>query len=554
MTDAPQDSTKARHRGMVALAVIATFVAVALPFAIWHVTSNSDEARYTVAAARMIATGDYVIPYAAWGEVRLLKPPLTYYYIVAGFALMGQSVFAVKSLWILTAAVVLGLTWALARGIGASRTGALVSVTALASSFLFYQGALIHNPDMPLVLGVAVALLGFLRLISDDDPPAWAPWAAWLGVSWAFLAKGLLVLVLVALALGMRAWVGRLARVRGEVAAVVVAVLASGWWWVVVALREPQALVAQFFGDQVVDKVAFDAAATAGEFAGLMGFWVLAFLPVLIAAFPLRGLVRPRMSAGVALLLVWAGVVTVAFSFSNFVVPRYLLPAMPGVAAVIGLAFSGLDAPALARRAGRSVRVLLLFTLAVALLSAAIVYGGASVLAALGALVLGLGVIAAVWWLAGRGRLWIALPLMVAVLPGTVLLTVPAARVIAFPAAADLGVAAVREAGLPAEAVVVFGNWRLLDRVGLRAPPIEGYRYADAFREDMLEGAGLVLTTTAADAVRLDAMGWRVRSATGAPEDFGAEDLRQAILRRDIAGLREAFGERIYIATPGAAD
>jgi 4-amino-4-deoxy-L-arabinose transferase-like glycosyltransferase len=294
MTDLPQEGSRDRGRGLTAFAVIAAFVAVALPFAIWHVTSNSDEARYTVAAARMIATGDYVIPYAAWGEVRLLKPPLTYYYIVAGFALMGQSVFAVKSLWILTAAAVLGLTWALARGIGASRTGALVAVAALASSFLFYQSALIHNPDMPLTLGITVALLGFLRLIGDEAPPAWAPWAAWLGVAWAFLAKGLLVVVLVAFALAFRARAGRLRPVRGEVAAIVVAVIASGWWWVLVALREPAALYAQFLGDQVVEKAAFDAAATARAFATLAGFWVLAFLPVLIAAFPLRGLRRRR--------------------------------------------------------------------------------------------------------------------------------------------------------------------------------------------------------------------------------------------------------------------
>jgi 4-amino-4-deoxy-L-arabinose transferase-like glycosyltransferase len=47
--------------------------------------------------------------------VRLLKPPLVYYQVVAGFALFGQSVFAVKSMWILNALLVLGLTWALAR-------------------------------------------------------------------------------------------------------------------------------------------------------------------------------------------------------------------------------------------------------------------------------------------------------------------------------------------------------------------------------------------------------------------------------------------------------
>jgi 4-amino-4-deoxy-L-arabinose transferase-like glycosyltransferase len=57
---------------------------------------------------------------------------------------------------------------------------------------------------MPMVLGITMAMLGFVRLVSDDaPPPAWAAWAAWLGVAWAFLAKGMLVFLLVALAHGL---------------------------------------------------------------------------------------------------------------------------------------------------------------------------------------------------------------------------------------------------------------------------------------------------------------------------------------------------------------
>jgi hypothetical protein len=45
-------------------------------------------------------------------------------------------------------------------------------------------------------------------------------------------------------------------------------------------------------------------------------------------------------------------------------------------------------------------------------------------------------------------------------------------------------------------------------------------------------------------------MGWTIRTETGAPEGFGAPDLWAAIRARDIAGLRETFGEKVYIATP----
>lgn len=552
MTDRSADEP-ASHEGWtrrVAVAIVLAFVLVSLPFAVWQVTSQSDEARYTVAAARMMASGDYIIPYAAWGEVRLLKPPLVYYQMVAGFALFGQSVFAVKFMWILSAAVVLGLTWALARGIGATRAGALAAVAALASNILFYRGTLTHNPDMPMVFGITIAMLGFVRLVSDDRPPAWAPWAAWLGVAWALLAKGVLVLLLVALALGLRAVYGRLRLAgRNEVAAIVVAVVASGWWWVVVAFREPEALLLQFFGDQVGQKAVFDPLGSVEAFAGLVAFMVLGFLPILLASFPWRRLGLPRLSPGVVLLGGWALLITVLFSFGVYHPPRYLLPALPGVAAIVGLAFSGLDAGDLARRGGRAVRILLALTLAVVLVTVAIVYGGGSLLAALGALVAGLAILAAIWWLAGRGRTWIVLPLLALWFPVTVLMTWPAARILAFPAGADFGVAAVKESGLPTDEVVIFGKWRFLDRVGLRAPPIEGYRYSNTFRDDMLEGARMVLSIDSRHAERLSAMGWDIRVETGAPEGFGAGDLWDAIRARDIAGLRETFGEKVYIAT-----
>jgi hypothetical protein len=277
---------------------------------------------------------------------------------------------------------------------------------------------------------------------------------------------------------------------------------------------------------------------------------VLGFLPILLASFPWGRLARPRLTPGVVLLGGWAGLITVLFSFGIYQPARYLLPALPGVAAIVGLAFSTLEADEMARRAGRSVRILLALTLAVIAVAAAVVYGGASVFAALGAFVGGLALIVLLWWLAGRGRAWVALPLLVLWLPVTLLLTWPAARVIAFPAAADYGVAAVRSSGLPTDEIVIFGKWRFLDRVGLRAPPIEGYRYSDKFREDMLEGARMVLSIDPRHMEELEARGWDVRVETGAPEAFGAADLWDAIRARDIAGLRESFGEKIYIATP----
>ena len=126
-----------------------------MPLAVWQFfTVNMDEPRYTVAAAEMMASGDYLVPTNPWGGVRLLKPPLSYYYVVGGFSLFGQSLFGAKLFWLLSSAAILGFTWALARRIGASQAGAAVAVAALAANLHFYRAALTHIPDIPQMLGI----------------------------------------------------------------------------------------------------------------------------------------------------------------------------------------------------------------------------------------------------------------------------------------------------------------------------------------------------------------------------------------------------------------
>lgn len=350
------------------LAAIATFVFFAMPFAVWQITSNSDEPRYTLAAARMMATGDYIIPYAAWGEIRLLKPPLTYYYVVAGMGLLGQSVLAVKIMWLISAAAVLALTWQLARAIGADQRAAAMATAALGANLLFFQSALTHNPDMPMVLGLTLALLGFARLCDSAPAPRWAVFAAWGGLAWAFLAKGMLALVLAGVAVLVRVALHRLRRRPGlawpgrpEWLAIGLALIGGGWWHAVVALRAPEALMAQFFGDQVSEKVAL----TLGDYlTGLVFFAtaaVIGFVPVLLALVGRRtGDIGWRAShplpGPVLLMGAWIITCIAIFAFSNFRVGRYMLPAMPALATLLALGFTGMSEAQLARRCGRAVR------------------------------------------------------------------------------------------------------------------------------------------------------------------------------------------------------
>ena len=142
---------------------------------------------------------------------------------------------------------------------------------------------------------------------------------------------------------------------RHEIAAIVLALLSVGWWYIAVALREPDALVSQFLADQVTEKAMLGAEVFKG-LGYFAGFLLLGFLPILIAAvpFPPKSLRRP--TPAVLFLAFWAIIVVLIFSFSNYRVARYLLPALPAVAALVGLSLGALTGEALARRAGRAAR------------------------------------------------------------------------------------------------------------------------------------------------------------------------------------------------------
>ena len=533
--------------------IVALFLLACLPPAIWQLlTANYDEARYTVAAAVMMATGDYVVPVNPWGGVRLLKPPLAYYYVVGGFAIFGQSVFAAKVFWLLSGAAILGLTWALARRIGATATGAAVAVAALAANLHFYRATLTHIPDIPMMLGLTLAMAGFARILAareGEDPPPWAFYAAWIGIGWAFLAKGLLALVLLALSLALRL-PGRGIRRPGrhETAAILIALVLGGWWYAAVAFREPELLVRQFLGDQVTGKAALDLARVAESFARNAVDLVIGFFPVALAAIPLSlATLRQRPRREVLYLLLWCAAVVVIFSFGNARTERYMLPAMPAVAALIGLGFSGLPGAEIARRAGRAVRLLLPVVAVVGLLTAGVVYAGETVAAA-GAVLLGFAAVTFVLWRLDRlGRPGVSLPVL-AILPVAAVLSIfPAYSYLGTPSATDLSIAAIEAHGIAPEEVAIVRRWQLLERIGLRRPPIEDYRFLDAPDPEALATARLVVTTDPEAVAALEALGFSMRETLGAPGDYPLGDLLAAIRARDLGALRERWGERLWI-------
>ena len=228
-----------------------------------------------------------------------------------------------------------------------------------------------------------------------------------------------------------------------------------------------------------------------------------------------------------------------------------MLPALPAAAALIGLSFGELGTGQIAHRASRAVRLLLPVPILLGSLTAAILYGGATLAAAV-AYLAGLGVaIWCVWRLTAARRLSSSLILLAVLLPVTVVSVWPAYQVLGRPSTADLAVQEIRADGLSPSEVAIVDHWRLIERIGLMEGPIDGYQYVPSVDAQALAGKALIIATRAEDAEALRTLGYRVTELRGALGGGDVSDLFSAIARRDLDGLKAEHGDLLYVARPG---
>jgi 4-amino-4-deoxy-L-arabinose transferase-like glycosyltransferase len=129
---------------------------------------DRDEPRFAEASREMIQRGDYVVPYFN-NQLRLDKPPLTYWAQVASYHIFGENDFAARFPSAMAAALtaVLILVWG--RRTGGEKLGwwAAVIFTLSLQTFVHAKAAV---ADMWLVLFVTLAHLAGFELIQRRTP------------------------------------------------------------------------------------------------------------------------------------------------------------------------------------------------------------------------------------------------------------------------------------------------------------------------------------------------------------------------------------------------
>ncbi len=301
-----------------------------------------DEPRYAWIGREMARSGDWVTP-RLWGKPWFEKPALDYWMTAAAFRL-GLDPDAAPRLpvacW--SVAFLAFFYWRMRVEFGAAAAGYGAAVLATSAGWVAYSHAAVF--DLPLAATFGAAMLSLLGWVERGERGGIAVFAGLLGLS--MLAKGLVGPALAALTLGCCAWrlgvrvfAARVFRDFLRPVPVMVFVAVAAPWYALCYARNGNVFLEEFFWKHHFARYltgALEHHQPVWYFVPVVAVGLLPWTP-LVAALPGAGIWRERRAF---FLAAWAVVTVVFFSLSRDKLPHYVLPALPAVAALVGIALT----------------------------------------------------------------------------------------------------------------------------------------------------------------------------------------------------------------------
>jgi 4-amino-4-deoxy-L-arabinose transferase-like glycosyltransferase len=289
-----------------------------------------DEPRYASIAREMAQSGDWITP-RLWGSEWFEKPVLLYWMIGWAFRCgLGEDIAPRLPVALASLAFLIFYYRVLGREFGAAAAAYSSIILGTSAGWLAYSQ--IGVTDLPMSAAFAAAMLLALGWLERGDRRGLLAVGVLMGA--AVLAKGLVPLLLAA----PLAWMGR-RRWRDLLWPVLAGLLVAAPWYAAVTWRHGGLFVNDFFGRHHFQRFAADA------LMHQQPFWF--YLPVLLAGlFPwtplLVALFQRRLfdDRRARFLAAWLLFGLVFFSASTNKLPGYLLPLLPALAALCGLALA----------------------------------------------------------------------------------------------------------------------------------------------------------------------------------------------------------------------
>ena len=282
-----------------------------------------DEPRYAAIGRAMAESGDWITP-RLWGEAWFEKPPLLYWMIGTGLkGGLNEDLAPRLPVALMSVAFLVFFFFVLRREFG--QRAACFSTIVLGTSAGWLAYSHVAVPDLPLAATFGACMLLLLPPIPYSRGSVWL---AGILLGLAVLAKGLVPLALFVPALG---WMRH--RLRDLMIVLGSALVIAAPWYVVVTARNGSAFIDEFFWKHHFARI------VSPSLVHVRPVWF--YVPVLLAAFfpwtPLLFLLSRRSNRFLLAWFLWG---LVLFSIALNKLPGYLLPLLPPLAALIGIALA----------------------------------------------------------------------------------------------------------------------------------------------------------------------------------------------------------------------
>jgi 4-amino-4-deoxy-L-arabinose transferase-like glycosyltransferase len=332
------------------LIALCALFAVRLLAVFWLPFVDTTEARYAEIARKMLETGDWITPQFDYGVPFWGKPPLHTWLSALGMKLFGVGPFGARIFIFATSLGVLGFVFNWVRqhkGVDQ----ALVAVTVLASSAMFFGASAFVMTDMAMIFGTTLSMIGFYNCITGS--PLRVRWGRlfFVGIAVGLLAKGPVALVITGIPIvpwliltGHWRRLHRLPWASG----LVIATALTLPWYVAAEIKTPGFLRYFIIGEHyerfVVPGWAGDLYGSGHERAkglvwlyGLMTFlpWTFFAAALLLRIKQLTASVSEDTIGWHSYLLLWTLSPLLLFTPAANILAAYALPALPAAAVLL---------------------------------------------------------------------------------------------------------------------------------------------------------------------------------------------------------------------------
>jgi 4-amino-4-deoxy-L-arabinose transferase-like glycosyltransferase len=324
------------------------FLVCVSPLAFTYMLHYVDELHYTDAAIQMLKSHDFFTPRQINGDLRFLKPVITYWLVAGSYELFGITRFSSRLPFVICGILLLWVTYKIAFRLTQNRNIALLALLITASNPLLILSSSRSIPDIPQALFFAIGGLGLTGLIISDKPGKKDTWLFYLGFALAFATKGIpaaVFFLLSVLFLLFNPWKKLKITSLLNWPAIAISLIIALFWYILMYTIHGNIFILSFYNDQLGERISENhfriiknAALALLTIIGYYTFWIIPAVWVRLKEKVYQIQNPVKMFSG--LTFTWSFAM---FLFSTITVKfydRYFLPVFPMLSVFVAVLLS----------------------------------------------------------------------------------------------------------------------------------------------------------------------------------------------------------------------